>query len=146
LAGDDPTLDTAETENHLELKIVAQERQFHSMGEVHHFLEMGQVSQNLHTTQPESHTQIKQMTEAGYIADTDKIFQASWLNFQHDAAAAFILLERSPMPPALPAKHHAGGRKQILHARRLKRIDLHSAKSDDNIARECKSGTRPRPV
>jgi hypothetical protein len=49
------------------------------------------------------------MTAVGYLSNTEEIFKASWSLFQHDGAAAFILSQRSPLPPALSAKDITGG-------------------------------------
>jgi len=84
---------------------------------VHDFLEMWQSSQNLPATQTESCGQNKQMTAVGYISDTETIVQATWSLIQHDGAAAFILSERSPLPPALSAKDLPGWLTQILNVR-----------------------------
>jgi hypothetical protein len=62
LAGDDPALDTTNTENYLEMKKEAEERKLHRMATVHNSLEMWQGSENVHATQKESHTQNKQLT------------------------------------------------------------------------------------
>jgi hypothetical protein len=74
---------------------------------------MWQGSQNLRATQKESRASNKEITSVGYISDTEEIVKATWLLFQHDAAAAFKLSERSPLPPALSAKELTGGRTQI---------------------------------
>jgi len=47
LAGDCGELDTAETENNMELKNEAEERKLHRMAKVHNLLEMWHGSQNL---------------------------------------------------------------------------------------------------
>jgi hypothetical protein len=87
------------------------------MAKVHNFLEMWQGSQNTHATQKESRTQNKQMTAVGYISDIEEIIQASLSLYPHDRAAAFELLERSPLPPALSAKDLPGERTKILNVR-----------------------------
>jgi hypothetical protein len=73
LAGNDPELDTINTEHDLEMKQDAEERKLHRMAKVHDFLEMWQGSQNLCATQKESRSQNKQMTAVGYILDTEEI-------------------------------------------------------------------------
>ena len=125
LAGDDPVLDWLETDNDLELKREVEERTLHRMAKVHDFLEMWQGSQNLRNTQKESRTQNKQMTAVEDISDTEENVKAFWSIFQHDGAAAFILSEESPLPPALSAKELAGGRNQVLNVRWIRRIDHH---------------------
>jgi len=117
LAGNDPVLDSSESDNDLELKRDAEEKKLHRMAKVHDFLEMWQGSQNLRTTQKESRARNKQMTAMGYISDTEESVKASWSIFQHDGAAAFKLSERSPLPPALSAKQPAGGQTQVLNVR-----------------------------
>jgi len=107
------------TENDSEMRKEAEERKLHRMAKVHDFLEMWQGSRNLHATQKESRAQNKQMTAVGYISDTEEIVKASWSLFQHDGAAAFKLSERSPLPPALPAKYLPGERTQILNVHRI---------------------------
>jgi hypothetical protein len=141
LAGTDPELDNANTENDLAMKKEAEERKVHRMAKVHDFLEMWQGSQNLHATQKESRAQNKQMTAVGYISDTKEIVKASWALFQHDGAAAFILSERSPLPSPLSAKNLPGGRTQILNVRRIRRINRHPVESDEDSAPESISDT-----
>jgi len=104
LPGDDRALDKKNKANDSEMKTLVEERKLYRMAKVHIILEMWQGSQNLHSTQKESHTQNKQMTAVGYISDTEEIIKASWSLSQHDGAAAFKLSERSPLPPALSAK------------------------------------------
>jgi len=141
LAGDDTGLDRSEFNNDLELKKEAEEKKLHRMAKVQDILEMWQGSQNLRTTQKESRAQNKQMTAVGYISDTEESVTASWSIFQHDGAAAFILSERSPLPPALSATQLAGGRIQLLNVRQIWRIDRHPADSDDDSAPESVSDT-----
>ena len=119
--------DTIQTENDLELMKEAEGRKLHRMAKVHNVLEMWQVSQILHATQKESHTQNKQMPAVGYIPDTAEIFKVSWSNLEHDGAAGFELLERSPFPPALSAKDLPGGRTHVWSVHRNQRIDGHLA-------------------
>jgi hypothetical protein len=101
----------------MEMKREAEETKLHRMAKVHDFLEMLQGSQTLRATQKESCAQNKQITAVGYISDTEEIVKASWSNFHHDGAAAFKLLEKSPVPPALSAKDLSGGRSQVLNVR-----------------------------
>jgi hypothetical protein len=108
LVGTDPEFNTSNTENDSEMKNEAEERKLRRMAKVTNFLEMWQSSQNLHATQKESSTQNNQLTAVGYISDMEEIFKASWSLFQHDAAAAFKLSERSPLPPSLSAKDLPG--------------------------------------
>jgi len=102
LAGDDPALDTMNTENDLGMKRDTEKNKFQA--KVHDCLEMWEGSQNLHTTQKESRAPDKHMTAVGYISDTEEIIKASCSVFQQNAAAAFKILERSPLPPALSEK------------------------------------------
>jgi len=141
LARTDPALDTLNTENNSEMKKEEEERKLHRMANIHHFLEMLQGSQNLRATQKKSRAQNKQMTAVGYISDTEEIVKASWSLFQHDGAAAFKLSERSPLPPALSAKDLPGGWTQILNVRRIRRINHHPVKSDEDSAPESISDT-----
>jgi len=141
LAGTDPELNTTNTENDSEMKKEAEERKLHRMAKVHNFLEMWQCSQNLRATQKESRAQNKQMTAVGYISDTEEIVKASWSLFHHDGAAAFKLSERSPLPPALSAKDLPGRRTQILNVCRIRRINHHPVKSDEDSAPESISDT-----
>jgi hypothetical protein len=55
------------------------------------------------------------MAAVCYISDTEEIVTASWSNFHSDAAAAFKLSEKSPVPPALSGKDLPGGRIQVLN-------------------------------
>ena len=102
---------------------------------------MWQGSHNLRATQKESRPQNKQMTTLGYISDTEEIIKASWSNFQHDGAAAFKLLEKSPVLPALSAKDLTGGRAQVLNVRRIKTINCHPDKSNQDNSPESISDT-----
>ena len=142
LAGDFAALVTAETENDLELKKEVEERKLHILANVHDFLEMWQGRQNQHDTQKESRTRNKPMTALGYISDTEEMIKASWSNFQHDGAAAVKLSERSPLRPALSAKDLPGGHTQELKVRRMRRIDHHPSKSDEDTASECISNIK----
>jgi len=141
LVGNYIALDTMQSENDLELQKKEEERKFHIMAKVHNSLEMWQGSQNLCATQKKSCTQNKQMTAIQYISDTEAIIKPSWSNFQHDGAAAFLLSETSPLPPALSAKDHPGGQAQVLNICPINKIDHHPAKSDENRAAECISDT-----
>jgi len=71
LVGNCPALDNTETENDLELKKEAEERQLHRMAKVQDVLERWQGSQNLRATQKESCAQNKKMTVVEYIFDTE---------------------------------------------------------------------------
>jgi len=108
---------------------------------VHDILEMWQGSQNLCATQKESGAQNKQMTAVGYISDTEEIVNTSWTNFQHDGAAAFKWLERSPQPPALSAKDLLGAPTQLVNEGWIQTNDQHPAESDENSAPESISDT-----
>jgi hypothetical protein len=130
LAGTDSELGAMNTENDLEMKTQAEERKLHRMAKVHDFLEMWQGSHNLRATQKESRGQNNPMTAVRYIPDTEEIVKASWSLFQHDGAAAFKLSERLPLPPALCAKKHPGGRTQILNVRCNRRINCHPVESN----------------
>jgi hypothetical protein len=52
------------------------------------------------------------------------------------------LSAKSPVPPALSAKDLPGGRNQVLNVRRIKRIDRHPAKSDEDSSPESISDTK----
>jgi len=124
------------TKNDLQMKREAEEITLHRMAKVYEFLEMWQGSQNLCATQKESHTQNKQMTAVGNTSDTEEIINASWSNYQHDGKAAFELLERSPLPPALSAKDLPRRRTQVLDVRWTNRLDCHLAESDKDSTLE----------
>jgi len=141
LAGSDPALDTMNTENDSEMKKEAEEKKLHRMAKVHNFLEMWKGSRNLRATQKESRAQNKQITAVGYISDTEEIFKASWSLFQHDGVAAFKLSESSPLPPPVSAKDLRGGRTQIIHVRRIWRINRHPIESNEYSAPESISDT-----
>jgi len=140
-AGDGPVLYTWNTEPGLEMKKEVEERKLHRMAKVHDMLEMWQGSQNLRATQKESHAQNRKMTVVGYISDTEEIIRASWSLFHHDGAAAFILSERSPLPPAVSAKDLHGGQTQILNVRQTRRINRHAVASDEDSTPESISDT-----
>jgi len=127
------------------MKKEAEERKLHRTVKVHDILEMWQGSQNLRATQNESRTQDKQMTTVRYISDTEESVKASWSLFQHDAAAAFKLSERSPLPPALSAKDLTGERTPILNVRQIWRINRHPVESDDDSTPESISDTNDWP-
>jgi len=129
-AGADPELDTTNTENDTEMKKETEERKLHRMAKVHNFLDMRQGSQNLCPTQMESCTQNKQMPAIRYILDTEEIVNVSWSLFQHDDAAAFKLLEKSHLPPALSAKDLSQGRTTILNVSLISRINRYPVESD----------------
>jgi hypothetical protein len=132
LAGDNTVFDKPEAENNLQLKREPEQRKLHRIAKVHDVLEMWQGTQNLHATRKESHTENKQKTAVGYISDTQGIVIASWTNIQLDGAAALKLSERSPQPPALPAKEHLGERTQILNERRIKKMVQHPVESKED--------------
>jgi len=77
LVGDNPALNTTNTENNLEIKKEAKEGISHVMVKVHTFLEMWQGSQDIRCTQKESHAQNKYMPAIGYISDPEGIVKAS---------------------------------------------------------------------
>jgi hypothetical protein len=77
LAGTDPELDYANTENDSEMKKEVEERKLHRMAKVHDFLEMWQGSQNLRTTKKKSPAENNQTTSVGSISDTEDIVKAS---------------------------------------------------------------------
>jgi DNA polymerase IIIc chi subunit len=81
-------MDTTEAEHDIELKRDAEESKWHTMTNVHDFVEMWQCSQNPHATQQELRAQHKQMTAEGYILDTENIVNAFWINFQRDGVGA----------------------------------------------------------
>jgi hypothetical protein len=82
------------------------------------------------------------MTAIGYISDTEHIIKASWSNIQHDGPAAFKLSERSPLPLAMSAKDHAGGRTEGLNVPRIKAIDCHPSNSDEDSEIDSFSDTQ----
>jgi len=134
LAGVDPAVDMTNTENDMEMKKEAEDRELHRMAKVHNVLEMWQGSQHPCATQKESRAQNKQMTVVRYISDTEVIFEATWSLFQHDCPAAFKLSERYPWPPAWSAKNIPGGRTELLNVCRIGRIDRHPEESDEDCA------------
>jgi len=136
LVGADPEFDTTNTENYSEIKKEEQRSILHRIAKVHNVFEMWQLSQNLRTTQMESHIQNKKMTAVGYIFDMETIVTASSSVFQHDGAAAFKLSERYPFPPPLSAKVIPGGQTQILNLCRIWKINRHPVKSDEDSAPE----------
>jgi hypothetical protein len=81
------------------------------------------------------------MTAVEYISDMEEIFNASWSLFQHVVADEFTLSERLPVPPALSAKDLRGGPTEIINVLRIRRINLHPVKSDEDSAPESISDT-----
>jgi len=59
------------------MKKEVEERKFQRIAKVHYCLEMWQGSQNLRTTQKESHRQNMQLTAVVYISDREQIVKAS---------------------------------------------------------------------
>jgi len=103
---------------------------------------MGQGSQNLCATQKQSRAQNKQMTAVRYISDSKEIIKASRSNFHHACAAAFILSQRSLLPPALSAKNLPGEQTQVLNVRRIRRIDRHPTKCDQDSTHQSVCNTQ----
>ena len=134
LAGDDPALDTLNTENDSKMKKVAEERKLYRMAKVHDFLEMWQGRHNLGATKNKPCAKNKQMASGAYSSDMKEIVQASRSLFQHDGAAAFKLSERSPLPPALYLPER---RTQILNVHQDRRLNRHPVQSDEDCAPEC---------
>jgi hypothetical protein len=91
LAGDNPVLDTTNTQNNSEMKSDVEEGTLHQMAKVHEILEMWQGSQNLCATQKDTYTQSKEMTAIGCNSHMEEIVKAFWSFFQHDGVVAFIL-------------------------------------------------------
>jgi len=118
------------------MKKEVEERNFPRMAKVHDFLEMWHGSRNHRAVQKESRAQNKQMTARGYISDTEEIVKASWSLFQHDGAAVSKLSERSPLPLPLSRKNLPEGGTQILNIHRIRRINRHPVKSDEDSAPE----------
>ena len=106
------------------------------MAKPHDILEMWQGSLTLRATQKESRAQTTQMTDVGYISDTEEMVKASWSLFQHDGAAAYKLLERSLLPPPVSANDLPGGKTQILNVRQIRRINRHPVESDEDSTPE----------
>jgi len=98
--------------------------------------------QNLRATQKVSHSQNKQMTAVGYIADTEEIIKASLILIQHDGVAPLKFSERSPVPPALSAKNLPRGWTQILTVCWIRRINNQQVKCDDGGAHDSISDTK----
>ena len=134
LEGNDPALDTTNTENDSEMKTEVEERSLHRMANVHNFWEMSQGRQNLHATQKYSRAQNQQMTAIAYISDMEEIVEASWSHFQHDGAAAYELSERSPLPPAQSWKDVPWAQTQIFNVRQIRRINHYPVEIDAHSA------------
>jgi len=141
LAGDDPVSDKSSTDNDIEMKRDVEEKKLHWVATVHNCLEMWQGSQNLWATKKEFCAQNTQMTAVEYISDIEEIVKASWSKFQPNGAAAYKLLEKSPLPPALAAKVLPGGQTQVLNISWIKWIDHHPAKSDEDSSPKSVSDT-----
>jgi hypothetical protein len=102
------------------------------MAEVDDCWEMSQGSQNLQAIQKKFFTQNKQMTVIEHISVTEEIIKAFWLLIPHNDAAAFKLLEKSPIPAALSAKDIPGVQTEILNVGRIKQIDRHPATCNED--------------
>ena len=81
-AGEDPVLDTSNTENDSEMKRQAEETTLQRLAKAHDILEMWQGSQLLWATQTKSRAQNTQITAKRYIPDTEEIVKAFWSLFQ----------------------------------------------------------------
>jgi len=81
------------------------------------------------------------MTSIGLISDTEEIVKPSCSLFQHDGVAAFKLLERSPLPPALSAKDRPGGQTHLLNVRRIETFDCHPVVNNEDSSPERISDT-----
>jgi len=79
----------------------------------------------LPATQKESSAQNKPMKGIEYISHTEQIVKASWSRFHHGGAAASILSERSPWPPAMSVNDLLGELAEILNVPLIQRIDWH---------------------
>jgi len=102
---------------------------------------MWQGSQNLHSTQKESHTQNKQMTAVWYISDPEEIVQSSWSLFHRHGTAAYKLSQISLFPHVLSAKDLPRGQTQVLNVHWIGWIDCHTAECDEDRAPESISDT-----
>jgi len=123
LEGNNRVSDSMNTENDSEMQKEVEVRKLHRMAKVHDCLEMSQGSQNLRSTQKESHAQNAQIAAVGYISNTNEIVVASWPLLQNDCSAAVKLSERSSLPPALSAKHLSREGIQILIVSRIRIIN-----------------------
>jgi hypothetical protein len=81
------------------------------------------------------------MTAVGDTSDTEKSVIACGSNFHHDGSAAFKLLEKSPVPPALSAMDLSEERTQGLNVHRIKPINCHPAETDEDSSPESISDT-----
>jgi hypothetical protein len=142
LAGDDPVLDKANTDNNSDMKREAKHNTLHRMGKVHDMFEMWQSTKNLQATQKDSCGQHKPMSAVKYILVPEEIVKASLSNFQHHGVAAFKLSGRLPVPPALSAKNLPRGQMHVLNVYQIQRIDCQSGKSDKVCALEHISDTK----
>lgn len=130
-----------EAGNDLELKKETEESRLHRMAMVGDFLESSQGSQNLLAIQEESRAQNLPIKVIGYISDTKEIIGACCSLFQYDGAATFTLSERSPLPPALSAQDLPGGQTKVLNVHRIRTIDPHPVKTDEDSTPESISDT-----
>jgi len=141
LAGTDPELNTANTENDWEMNEEPEAQIPHRMAKVYNFLEMWQGSKNLRATLKESGALTKQMTAVGYISDTKEIINASWSLFQYDGPAAFNL------PKDLLCRHlclqrtYREDKLIIIYVCRIRRINGHPVESDKDTEPDGVSDT-----
>jgi len=145
LAGDDPALNTTNTEYDSVINREAEEIFFHRIVKVQDFLDMWQGCQNLHGTQKESCAQNEQMTAVGYISDTKEIVKAPGSLFKHAGPAAFELSERSPLLPPWIVKDDGGGPTRVLNVHRTPRIDHYLVERDEDCGADTFSDTANRP-
>jgi len=120
------------------------ERKLHRIAKIDNNLEIWEGSQHLCATKKELRAQNNPMTAVEYILDKEGIVNASWSLFQHDGAAAFKLLERSPLTPAFSAKDRPGGPTEILNVCRIWRVDCHPLESEEDSAPNGISDTENR--
>jgi hypothetical protein len=119
----------------------AEQKKLHRMAKVQDCLGIWQDIQNLQATEKEFGAHNKQITATGSISDMEELVKASCSLFQHDGAAAFKLLEKSPVPSAWSANDIAGEKTQLLNLRQIKQIDCHPAESDEDNSPDSISDT-----
>ena len=125
MAGDTAQIDSSISDNDSETKKEAEEGKLYWMAKVHDFLEMWQGSENLHATQKTSRAQNKQITDMGYISDTEETVKESWSAFKHDSVAGCKITEKSYSPLYLLQIDLPGGKIKVLHMYRIHRINHH---------------------
>lgn len=136
LAGDDPALDTTNTDPDFDKSIDPEWTKFHWIAKVGNISEIWHGSPDLHATQSNARVWNPQMTAGEHLSDSEEILKVSSFNNQHAGTAVFKLQKRWPVSPALSAKVLPGGQRAVLNVSLINRIDPHPAACTEDSSSE----------